>query len=740
MAKWTRSLFSKTLFEDEKKTRAAIFLIRFSWLAILLLGALVFQRVLILKVGINPTVIAFCAMMFIFGGVWWMACRGYVNFSGVFLIISVWILLTVLADAADGLRDLSLVAYIILIILASLLLNWRVSLSVTAASLASIAYFAMLEYSGARPAQYSSAWNYARDLMVVLTLAAALVYLLGRDWNLSLRAAQTELQERLRAEEKLQRQTHYLSALNQTALSLLNSSELRPLLEVLLTRACELLHTEHGAIEMILPDDSAMRQEVGVGLMKSYTETITQRNEGLTGTVWAQNKTIVVNDYSAWQGSLPEFVTAGLCAALGVPLRVENQVIGVVVVSILNQPRVFTQEEIDLLERFAALAALAIHNARLYEQMQQELAERKIAEEALRESEERMRAILSSIPDMIFEMSADGVFLDMLASAESQPLFPPSFFIGKNIQELLPATVAQQTLFSLRRAVETRQMHAFEYELLEAGGARFYEARISAISNDSAVVMVRDITQRKFVQVERERLINELEGKNAELERFTYTVSHDLKSPLITIKGFLGFLEKSAASGNTARLRGDITRIAEAADKMQALLNDLLNLSRIGRITEPHQMIDVAELTREVIELLYGRLHEKPIEVFIAPNLPPVYGDRRRLFEVFQNLIDNAAKFIGNAENPRIEIGHQGFENDMPVFYVRDNGMGIAAQHLERVFGLFNKLDAQSEGTGIGLALVKRIIEVHKGRIWVEGEEGRGATFFFTLPQSESNG
>ncbi|GAB4541534.1 MAG: hypothetical protein Fur002_10110 [Anaerolineales bacterium] len=739
MANWIRNLFSLPLFGDEKKTRAAMFLIRFSWAALFLLSALIFQRVFILKVGANPTVIVFCAMLFVFWGVWRLAHRGYVYFSGAFLIVSVWMLLTILAYAADGLRDLSLVAYIILIILASLLLDWRFALATTAASLVVIGYFAAQEYSGARPAQYSSAWNYARDLMVVLSLAAILVYLLGRDWRLSLRAAQIELQERLRAEEKFQRQARYLSALNQTALGLLNSSELRPLLETILARACDLLHTQHGAIEIILPDSSAMRQEVGVGLMKFYNDTLTLKNEGLTGTIWARNETIVVNDYPSWQNSLPEFVTAGLRAALGVPLRVEDEVIGVVVVSVTQQARAFTPEEIDLMERFAALAALAIHNTRLYEQMQRELAERKTAEAALRESDERMRVILASIPDMIFEMSQDGLFLDMLAAAEVKPLFPPSFFIGKNVKDVMPAPVAEQTLFALRRAVETRQMHAFEYELLESSGSRFYEARLSAISSSSAMVMVRDITQRKFVQSEREKLINELEEKNSELERFTYTVSHDLKSPLITIKGFLGFLEKSAASGNVARLQGDIARIAEAADKMQTLLNDLLNLSRIGRISEPPQRIDVAELTREVAELLHGRLHEKPFEVSIGQNLPPVYGDRRRLFEVFQNLIDNAAKFIGDAERPRIEIGHQGFENDMPVFYVRDNGIGIAAEHRERVFGLFNKLDAQSEGTGIGLALVKRIIEVHKGRIWVESEEGRGATFFFTLPQSPSN-
>jgi signal transduction histidine kinase len=247
------------------------------------------------------------------------------------------------------------------------------------------------------------------------------------------------------------------------------------------------------------------------------------------------------------------------------------------------------------------------------------------------------------------------------------------------------------------------------------------------------MMMVRDISQRKWVETEREELINELEEKNGELERFTYTVSHDLKSPLITIKGFLGFLEQDAINGNTVRLKADIQRIAGAADKMQMLLNELLELTRIGRLANPHQNISFEELAREAVELVHGQIQSKGIHVSIQENLPTVYGDRRRLIEVIQNLIDNAAKFMGTQPHPRIDIGLYGYEDKKPIFYVMDNGIGIDLIHHDRIFGLFNKLDASSEGTGIGLALVKRIIEVHGGRIWVQSEVGNGSTFFFTL-------
>ena len=363
-----------------------------------------------------------------------------------------------------------------------------------------------------------------------------------------------------------------------------------------------------------------------------------------------------------------------------------------------------------------------------------DITEQKNARESLQTSEARTRAILASIPDMIFEISKDGTFLDFMASAEIAPLMPPSQFLGRNIKELFPPIIAAQTFFALERALATGQLHAFEYGMPPGKEAQFFEARITAITSESAIIMVRDISQRKYVQTEREKLINELEDKNSELERFTYTVSHDLKSPLITIKGFLGFLEQDAVNGNTARLKADIKRIGDATDKMQLLLNELLELSRVGRLTNPYQHINFEELVNEVVELLYGRLHEKEIVVDIQNGLPTIYGDRRRLFEVLQNLVDNAAKFTGSQTYPRIEIGQNGFENGRPIFHVRDNGMGIDVMHQERIFGLFNKLDANSDGTGIGLALVKRIIEVHGGRIWVQSEAGNGSTFFFTLP------
>lgn len=243
----------------------------------------------------------------------------------------------------------------------------------------------------------------------------------------------------------------------------------------------------------------------------------------------------------------------------------------------------------------------------------------------------------------------------------------------------------------------------------------------------------REIAERKRAEVRREELIAELEAKNAELERFTYTVSHDLKSPLITIGGFTGFLQQDLLNGNIAQAQNDIAHINDALAKMKLLLDELLELSRIGRRMNPPETASFEAIAREAVDLVRGRITAGNVTVEIMPGLPTVYGDCARLVEVVQNLIDNACKYIGDTPNPHIEIGARQ-DGDKTMFYVRDNGLGIDPRYHDQVFGLFNKLDPASEGAGVGLAIVKRIVETHGGRIWVDSEgDGRGSTFYFTL-------
>ncbi len=246
--------------------------------------------------------------------------------------------------------------------------------------------------------------------------------------------------------------------------------------------------------------------------------------------------------------------------------------------------------------------------------------------------------------------------------------------------------------------------------------------------------LIDDLAALKAVEEDRERLIVDLEAKNAEMERFSYTVSHDFKSPLITIQGFLGLLKKDIAAGDTERAEKDMATIYSAVEKMYGLLQNLLELSRAGRLIGQPEDVSMYEVAGEAVELVFGQIEARGVKVRISSQLPVVSGDGSRLRQVLQNLIENSIKFMGDQADPRIEIGVED-DGDEAVFFVRDNGVGIEPENHDGLFGLFNKLDEKAEGSGIGLALVQRIVIVHRGRIWVESEGvGKGTTFRFTLP------
>ena len=241
------------------------------------------------------------------------------------------------------------------------------------------------------------------------------------------------------------------------------------------------------------------------------------------------------------------------------------------------------------------------------------------------------------------------------------------------------------------------------------------------------LLIIGDITERKQQE-------EELKQKNSELERFTYTVSHDLKSPLVTVKTFLGYLEQDLARPDMKRVKQDVAYMHTATEKMGQLLDELLNLARVGRKKNPAVRVTFRELAQEAVRLVAGRISTGGVKVQVADAVVTLEGDRPRLMEIWQNLVENACKFMGNQPQPQVEIGveQRGPET---VFFVRDNGAGIDPRYQAKVFGLFEQLNPKGEGTGMGLALVKRIVELHEGRIWVESAgPGQGANFLFTLP------
>jgi len=365
---------------------------------------------------------------------------------------------------------------------------------------------------------------------------------------------------------------------------------------------------------------------------------------------------------------------------------------------------------------------------------------RKRAEEALRTSEAKYRLVVENANEAI-AVAQDGMLkfvnrmaIDLTGYSEQDLTSRPFLefvhpddrgMVGEHYLRRLKGDVSQP------RYVFRLMVRDGSIKWLEIGAVM-----IDWEGNPATLNFFSDVTERKKAEDDIRRKAKELQEKNEELTRFTYAVSHDLRSPLVTIQTFQGHLEKDIRSQDAARVEKDLGYIRNSADKMGRLLDDIRRLSRVGRITNPSEEAPLQAIVKEALDLVAGRISRRGVKVQVMEEPIVLYGDRTRLIEVFMNLVDNAVKFMGDEPAPRVEIGVEQVGEEL-VLHVRDNGIGIDPELQPLVFGLFHKLDPGSEGEGIGLALVKRIVELHGGRIWVESEgPDKGTTFRFTLAKT----
>jgi len=390
---------------------------------------------------------------------------------------------------------------------------------------------------------------------------------------------------------------------------------------------------------------------------------------------------------------------------------------------------------------FLALVSVSAFFGVLSLLIRREMAERRRAEDALAEQSARLAAIVETAVDAIITIDEHGSVDAFNPAAERLFGYARGEVLGKNVSLLMPSpdreqhdgylahylATGEKRIIGFGREVvaQRRDGIPFPIELsvseMRVGGRRMFTG------------LVHDISLRKQAEERQARLIHELESANEELKNFAYVVSHDLKAPLRAI----GSLADWIGTDQTEKLDADgkehLRLLIQRVRRMDGLIDGILQYSRVGRVREAAVAVDVNAVVQEALAMLAPPSH---IRVEIAPDLPTIRAERTRILQLFQNLLSNAIKYLDKPEG-LIRVDCVGHDREWE-FTVSDNGPGIEPRHFKRIFQLFQTLVPKDrvESTGVGLALVKKIVETYGGRVWIESQPGAGSTFFFTLPKN----
>jgi signal transduction histidine kinase len=357
----------------------------------------------------------------------------------------------------------------------------------------------------------------------------------------------------------------------------------------------------------------------------------------------------------------------------------------------------------------------------------------ELSSQELLQANSEMRAVFQVLPDLFFRLDADGTILDHRGASVEDFYIEPNALHGKKIYEIPVSDVASRFRAGVREVSETGRLVTVEYSLEAPGGRRFYEARLLPLDPDQIIVIIRNTTDRKATEDALAEKAQQLARSNAELEQFAYIASHDLQEPLRTIQSFLQLLERRyhGQLGNDAD--EFISFAVDGAQRMRSLIEGLLAYARVSSRSAPFEPTALGDVADEVVSMLQSAIAESRA-LISRGELPVVMADRNQMTQLFQNLIANALKFR-RGDSVQVTIAAERLDQEWQVS-VADDGIGLDPQYSEKIFVVFQRLHGRDEypGTGMGLAICRKIVERHGGRLWVESTPGQGARFIFSVP------
>lgn len=572
----------------------------------------------------------------------------------------------------------------------------------------------------------------------------------------------TDITQIKKTQEELKTRNEQLIDLNDISSQISSSLNIEKLFDLALPKIARLLKADHILVWLQEP------KEINSFYLKKFYPDTFKQLERKYFTYQSPEEISDMQYYASEPKEIPEFMKNQIYEIFGnsvssvasIHIKSADRVNGLLQI-FYTEPKIFTAQDEQLLSMIANQLATSFENASLYEALQSQLQRLNLLYELSRQLTATLDIdqMLTIIYEQIFKIVE---FDEMLVKfVDESKMLENVVFHMKNISgeiHFIPKRMQASNILvdSITWKIIESKSHYFErksqeevvcYFPMESKnkiiGILILKPKPTRTYDETEIIMLENICSLTAIAIEKTKLYEEtvqksieIQKRNKELDDFTYVVSHDLKEPLISIEGYSQILKEEFSDIFNNIPREYIDSIVQASGRMKKLIDDLLTLSRISRISESFKPVRLDSVIKDVeIDLLYA-IQTKKINLIKPDEFPEMFGNETQIRIVFRNLISNAIKF-SNKEKPVIEIGCKDYDENFWLLYVKDNGIGIDKEYFDKIFVIFQRLHTREEyeGTGAGLAIVKKIIEIHKGKIWVESTLGEGSTFYFTLPK-----